>query len=628
MKVYLYETSEESTKIFSLGAINPDITKNQKLLKIIVFQFIKNYNLINLKLTGESIWNFAKTYVRLAYENTQVNQSLINISVVRNLITGTFKSKLTSKSDDISLIKFLQDYLEIVITSKKFTKIDLETLTLLLGQKAKKLGSNNNNFNNNKQRSIIKQGNRNSSNSQMNSEFAEIFVTQYWIDLLEKLYNKGESIVSKECFQIALVSLISLPSNKISRLLSTLNINSKTSFIQLYPLIAKIVLSKKFNDMNPDLKEKIGFLNTQKSKPKAVACQFNKESINMITSVMPTITEGQAKQLLIDHNDNVEVAINILFETPPEVLASLKEYQDPTKVNNNKSLPKKKMNASKAVEESQKSRNSDEKDNDLLLDRSRMTFGKKERRYSFDKMTEEELKKKTLTNALRLLYESDEDEPDDTYDDQEKTSGSAVDIAPGTMSIAKEKRKNRKAKNSEIDTLGLEDLDIADSDYEDGETINKKMESEMDNIERELFDIYRSNPEQLSRTHRKKNERTKLKQETGWSDEQIEGWARMIDKTPSRFKMLEERFIFNSKELNGSLKKSSYRKPKAESDDDDDDDDCNDTPRRTGNGSSGGNNSGTANKKKQYSRNEKNKAKRANHNRKSGHDKKMAKQFN
>ncbi|GMF63222.1 unnamed protein product [[Candida] boidinii] len=208
------------------------------------------------------------------------------------------------------------------------------------------------------------------------------------------------------------------------------------------------------------------------------------------------------------------------------------------------------MNASKAVEESQKSRNSDEKDNDLLLDRSRMTFGKKERRYSFDKMTEEELKKKTLTNALRLLYESDEDEPDDTYDDQEKTSGSAVDIAPGTMSIAKEKRKNRKAKNSEIDTLGLEDLDIADSDYEDGETINKKMESEMDNIERELFDIYRSNPEQLSRTHRKKNERTKLKQETGWSDEQIEGWARMIDKTPSRFKMLEERFIFNSKELN------------------------------------------------------------------------------
>ncbi|GMF98921.1 unnamed protein product [[Candida] boidinii] len=631
MKVYLYETSEESTKIFSLGAINPDITKNQKLLKIIVFQFIKSYNLINLKLTGESIWNFAKTYVRLAYENTQVNQSLINISVVRNLIKGTVKSKLTSKSDDISLIKFLQDYLEIVITSKKFTKIDLETLTLLLGQKAKKLGSNNNNFNNNKQRSIIKQGNRNLSNSQMNSEFAEVFVTQYWVDLLEKLYNKGESIVSKECFQIALVSLISLPSNKISKLLSTLNINSKSSFIQLYPLIAKIVLSKKFNDMNPDLKEKIGFLNTKRSKPKTVARQFNKASIDMITSVMPTITEGQAKQLLIDHNDNVEVAINILFETPPEVLASLKEYQDPTKNSNNKSLPKKKKNISRSADESLTSRNNEEKDNDPLLDRSRMTFGKKERRYSFDKMTEEELKKKTLTNALRLLYESDEDEPDDTYDDQEKTSGSAVDIAPGTMSIAKEKRKNRKAKNSEVDTLGFEDLDIANSDYEEDETINKKMESEMDIIERKLFNIYRTSPEQLSRTHRKMNERNKLKQETGWSDEQIEGWARMIDKTPSRFKMLEERFIFNSKELNGSLQKSSYRKPKAESDEDDDDDDSKDTLRKTyfekSSVKNGDNSSGGANKKKQYSRNEKNKAKRANHNRKSGHDKKMAKQF-
>ncbi|GMF50784.1 unnamed protein product [[Candida] boidinii] len=157
------------------------------------------------------------------------------------------------------------------------------------------------------------------------------------------------------------------------------------------------------------------------------------------------------------------------------------------------------------------------------------------------------------------------------------------------------------------------------------------MESEMDIIERKLFNIYRTSPEQLSRTHRKMNERNKLKQETGWSDEQIEGWARMIDKTPSRFKMLEERFIFNSKELNGSLQKSSYRKPKAESDEDDDDDDSKDTPRRTyfekGSGKNGDNSSGSANKKKQYSRNEKNKAKRANHNRKSGHDKKMAKQF-
>ena len=28
--------------------------------------------------------------------------------------------------------------------------------------------------------------------------------------------------------------------------------------------------------------------------------------------------------------------------------------------------------------------------------------------------------KKTLESALRLMYQSDEDEPDDTYDDQEK----------------------------------------------------------------------------------------------------------------------------------------------------------------------------------------------------------------
>ena len=34
-----------------------------------------------------------------------------------------------------------------------------------------------------------------------------------------------------------------------------------------------------------------------------------------------------------------------------------------------------------------------------------------------------ELKKKTLSDALRVMYQSDEDEPDDTYDDQEKTTG-------------------------------------------------------------------------------------------------------------------------------------------------------------------------------------------------------------
>ncbi|KAH3669496.1 hypothetical protein OGAPHI_001617 [Ogataea philodendri] len=511
MKVYLAETSEESTKIFSLGAINPEIVKNQKTLKLIVFQFIKTYNLVNLKLSGDSVWDFCKVYLRLAYENSNVNQSVINVSLVRSLVQGTVKSRLNSKSDDVSLIKSLQDYLKLRVGNAKFNRIDLETLSMLLGQKIRRSGSN-------KQRVF--------AGKAQQDNFSERFVNVYWVELIEELYNKGDSLHSQQCFEILLVSLVSLTTAKVVRLVNDLKVGSRAAFVKQYPLTSRIVLSSRFQDMNPDLRKE---LFKQKDN-------FDQHKIQSLLDVFPQLTEGQCKTLLKKYH-TVEQAMNKVLEG--EVV---EEYKDKSA---------RKPQAQKDVQ-----------------------FGKKQFSMKMDTATEQRFKKKTLENALRLLYESDEDEPDDTYDDQELTKG------------AKSSEKN-------------EDYE-EDEEFPESTNGNREKDDSMETLELKLLQIFKSNPEVFDRSSRYSNYRGQLKKETGWTDEQLEGWARMLERQPRRFKLLEEKLLDTGGSLNGTLSRTKYQQPKEP-----DTPDSSRSSSRPRHGHSGGRN-----------------------NRKTGHDRKMAKQFN
>ncbi|KAG7800374.1 hypothetical protein KL944_003947 [Ogataea haglerorum] len=502
MKVYLSETSEESTKIFSLGAINPEILKNQKQLKVVVFQFIKIYNLVNLKLAGESVWDFCKVYLRLAYENMNLNQSLISVGIVRDLVEGRVKSKITSKSDDVSLVQSLQDYLRLRISDAKFNRIDLETLSMLLGQKVKSRG-------NSKQRVVVGRGQQDS--------FSERFVNAHWIGILETLYNRGDSLHAQQCFEIALVSFVSLPSAKIINLVRDLGVVARAHLIKSYPLTARVILSSKFQDMNPDLRTKL-FENKS---------AFDQHKIQSLLDVFPQLTEAQCKTLLKKYK-TVEEAMNKVLEGE-----EIEEYTEKKK--------------------------------------PRVQFGKKDFSLKADSRTHRELKKKTLENALRMLYESAEDEPDDTYDDQDLTRGA--------------------------DTLAKDEDYESDEEFAESKEANREKDQSMESLNLKLLQIYKSNPEAFDRSSRYTNYRNQLKSELKWTDEQLEGWARMLERNPRRFKLLEEKLLDVGGSLNGSLSRTKFQQEKHQ--------------EKGENGS----------KPRKSTRGNRS-------NRKLGHDRKMARQFN
>ncbi|KAG7925455.1 hypothetical protein KL925_004470 [Ogataea polymorpha] len=464
MKVYLSETSEETTKIFSLGAINPEIVRNQKRLKMVVFQFVKIYNLVNLKLAGESVWDFCKVYLRLAYENMNVNQSLISVELVRDLVEGRVRSKITSKSDDVSLVKSLQDYLRLRISDTKFNRIDLETLSMLLGQKIKNRGGS-------KQRVSVGRGQQDS--------FSERFVNAHWIDILETLYNRGDSLHAQQCFEIAIVSFVSLTSAKIINLVKDLGVVSRAQLIRNFPLVARVVLSSKFQDMNPDLRTKL----FESKSP------FDQHKIQSLLDVFPQLTEAQCKTLLKKYK-TVEEAMNKVLEGE-----EVEEYTEKKK--------------------------------------AQVQFGKKDFSLKADSKTQRQLKKKTLENALRLLYESAEDEPDDTYDDQDLTTGAG--------SLAKD-----------------EDYE-SDEEFAESKHANQERDQSMESLDLTLLQVFKSNPEAFDRSSRHTDYRNQLKSELKWTDEQIEGWARMLERNPRRFKLLEEKLLDVGGSLNGTLSRKKFR---------------------------------------------------------------------
>jgi hypothetical protein len=92
----------------------------------------------------------------------------------------------------------------------------------------------------------------------------------------------------------------------------------------------------------------------------------------------------------------------------------------------------------------------------------------------------------SVTATLRLVYEADEDERDDTYDDALQAS----DEPASSAALMK--------------------------------------------TERYLWELYSKNPELFKRDSRKNKTRGDMKRVTEWTDEQIEGWARILDRNPRR----------------------------------------------------------------------------------------------
>ncbi|KAK6454478.1 uncharacterized protein RJT20DRAFT_130614 [Scheffersomyces xylosifermentans] len=592
LKVYLFETSEEATKIFSLGAINPDIKSNTALLRSYVFQLIKSFSVVKFNLPGEAVWNFVTIYVKQ------------NATIVRGLVDGSFKSKLNDnkKSGNISSIGPLQRHLESLISNGKFGHQDLDTLSLLLGQHTSNVTSTT---------TISLAGSTRTKNvskkASSSLQFSENFVNQEWIETLEKLYVNGKSVHAETIKDVMVISLISLSTAKVSKLAMELGVTGVKA-LSLYPLFSTLIISEAYKELVPNLEERLPFLRTiafngeeEEDEPDI---PVQEEHMFMLVDLFQNLSLEKAKIILQRNGDNIESVTNMLLENPDLIDTIPEKVTKKVKTKANKkptttiNLPKSKK---KAVEVPKRSVYDDDEISRGDFSKSTVIFGKKAAQGV--EPTSEEYKKKTLSAALRLMYESDEDEPDDTYDDQEKTVGSALEDA-----------SNRKK-------LGKGNLSVFENE-EKKESSPSPVASAVDKKESYLFSIFKTKgPEAFDKSSRKSAERSALKKETNWSDEQIEGWLRMLLKSPRRFKILEENFFYggNPNRPSKKLNESRESTPQPESSPSSSSSSRSDTPKQQ---TSQPKEQNAQQSKRTQARNEKNKASRANHNRKSQHNKK------
>ncbi|KAJ9093276.1 hypothetical protein QFC19_008403 [Naganishia cerealis] len=534
VKVFLSETSQEGSRIFSLGAINPDIKANTASLRALVFQLVKSYSIVKLNLTGEAVWHFICIY------------AAGNGTTVRSLVDGTFKSKLNDnkKSGNISSIPLIHTHLQTIITSGKFSHHDLEALSHLLGQSIAASKAQVINI------TGAGRGDHKKVNAKSNStQFAEKFVTGAWIELLESLYGGGSSVHATTIEHVMIISMVSLSPAKLAKLVTGMGINSPEG-LKMYPLFSAILISDSLLSLSPGIREKLPFLANLKfsNKVSSPSSPAIKESdIDTLLDLFPQMTRGQAKTILFDNDQNVERATNILLELP-DIISTIKEFQELNLVD-------------ETIQPvaSSVARFTNSVKGDTLVKRKDPV------------VSTEELQKKTLSAAIRLMYESDEDEPDDTYDDQETT----------TTGFEKDVRQER--------DKGLETRQAIDANS------------------RYLFLAFKLNNEALTRSARKSAERQAMRKATGMTDEQIEGWFRLLLKSPRRFKILEEDYFYG-----GNPNRRNDKK-----------DETNDTKKtKTTNETKDPKPQSKEQIQRAQKRNEANKSSRANHSRKSRHDKK------
>ncbi|KAI5958174.1 hypothetical protein KGF57_002529 [Candida theae] len=554
LKLYLQETSVESERVFSLGAINPDIKRNSEILRTYVFQLIKNFSFVKLSMSGEMIWDFVRIY---AEKNAQT---------VRSLIDGSFKSKFNDnkKSGSISSIPVLHKHLEKLISEGKFSSNDLSCFSILLGQHVSK--------------TIYSMGSNKTVNKSQNNSlhFAETFVTSSWIEFLDLAYADGRGSNADTAKNVIILSVISLSAPKLSKLASELGITSVDT-LNIAPLFSAVIASNALKDLIPKLEERLPFLRHVNNDVNDIDDDENEgdfaeniEGISLLVDLFPALTEKKAKVILKEHDGDVEFVTNLLLENPDRI----------TSIEETPSIQKTVENANTAIQ-----KRSIYDDDDISrgdFSKASVVFGKKQKAHLG--AADDDLKKKTLNAALRLIYESDEDEPDDTYDDQEKTTGTDLE---------EDLRKKKGAKP-------LQDVEEKKPSF-----------SAVEPTERHLFSIFKKEgADAFARSSRKSSQRQQMKKSINWSDEQIEGWLRMLLKSPRRYKILEEDYLYGG----GNPNRSQQAEPSA----------AHEVDKASSKKSPTPNNAQESKERVKHihARNEKNKASKSNHNRKSRHDKK------
>lgn len=533
LRTYLHEIADEEGKLLSLG-INHDVSEQLQLLKGWIFLLIKKCGLLHFQIFGDSLWNLIKIYVKR------------NPDSIRGLIDGSLKPLINTQRVQLDKTYQVQQHLKQLIESGKFKRLDLKCVEDLLAAK-----------------------------SIQPNKFAENFFTANWIEILEPLWGKGQGRAHKAARELIIISLFSVSAGHVLKITKELSI-SNFDTLALYPLLGTMLINERIHKRLPELKSKLLFLNLGSlsindenniNYPVSTSTEIDEEQLSSLMELFPQFSKNQLLQALLAYDNNIELVTNKIFEDSTIIEAFAKEPVEPkTEAVSGEFTLSDRVPSSK----------------NKNLDKRIISAG-----------VPDELRNRTLTRALKLLYEADEDERDDTYDEADV-------IRSGTS-----KR-----------------IDLQGDDERDGtgdNTSEVRQGCKYDAIESYLWHLLKEDPTLFERSKRGTKERKSMKEQISWSDEQIEGWSRMLERSPKRAMLLEKKFMFkgNSRtgktsyvhnrdsEIDGSFdKEEAKRKASKEI--------KKDEPQSA------------EKKKRQRNRSEKNKGAKANHNRKKGHDKKLA----
>lgn len=329
--------------------------------------------------------------------------------------------------------------------------------------------------------------------------------------------------------------------------------------------------------------------------------------ITQVQDLFPDLGAGFISKCLEEYGEDVELVVaNLLGETLPPHLATadrteplyvaiIPHFPNKSLTLSRSSLPSKREHAEMAPHSTPPQlptrRNVfDDDDFDrLAMDVSKVSFGKNPTKNADELLRDKSNapNKAAILSAL-AAFDSDDDERDDTYD---------ADDVGGTVD----------ATNNEADGVG-------------------------DGNEEVLFRAHQMDPKTFDRNAetRKSLLRVKLREDTGMTDEAIEGWAVMLVRNPQQRRRLEAKYAFAGQQAD--LEQTSWRAPPAG-----EDSDADGGASRGGRGgrARGGRGRGrgrgnvagpTGERETEKARKNKeaNKGSRANHNRRDAHSKKMA----
>ncbi|KAK7423187.1 hypothetical protein QQZ08_009183 [Neonectria magnoliae] len=316
--------------------------------------------------------------------------------------------------------------------------------------------------------------------------------------------------------------------------------------------------------------------------------------ITQVQDLFPDLGAGFVAKCLEEYGDDVEqVVANLLSETLPPHLANA----DRTEQLSLRPGPRRHASLvphpTPPLLPTRHNIFDDDELDRLAVDASKLSFGKNPLKTADDILRD----KSNAPNTAAILsalaaFDSDDDERDDTYD--------AADVG-GTVDAA----------NNEADGVN-------------------------DGNEEALYRAYQTDVKVFDRdtATRRGGPRANLREETGMTDEAIEGWALMLTRNPQRKRRLEAKYAFSGQQA--QLERTSWKSTPAGSGENDSEADGNSSRGGRGGGPGrgrgrgrgrGGNVAGpTGEKETEAARRNKesHKGSRANHNRRDARAKKMA----